>query len=111
MTRLLHFIGGEDFALVLNRILAGDLSECPEGHFSDDEWRREAQCAFDCDDDTELLAMLAEAKLRDLHDTWQRSASNEREADRRQFVDIEEGPFASAYFALCPVRVTAGMGA
>lgn len=79
-------------ASIAERILAGDLSDCPE-YYSDEEWRREAQACLDCEDDGPLIDMIAEGRMHDAHDAWWRSARNEREADRRQFVGIEEGPF------------------
>ena len=78
-------------ASLAERILAGDLSDCPE-YYSDEEWRREAQCALD-GDDRDLLWMLADCERRDRHADWQRSARNPREAMCRDMMSVEDGPF------------------
>lgn len=78
------------------RILAGCFDGLPE-HYSNEEWTKAAQEALDCENEAALLRMVEEARLHELHDAWQRDPRNEREADRRQFVGIEEGPFAYDY--------------
>lgn len=92
-------------ASLAERILAGDLSQCAE-HYSDEEWRREAQAALD-GDDRDLNRMVEEGRLHDAHGEWQ-SLGALKGIDR-QFIDIESGPFAAEYFALAPVRSTKGM--
>ena len=79
------------------RILAGCFDGLPE-HYSDAEWRREAQAAHDCQDESPLLRMVAEGRLWDAHSEWQ-SLGALKGIDR-QFVGIEEGPLAHEFLKL-----------
>lgn len=84
-------------ASLAERIVAGVFDGLPEW-FTNEEWTREAQCALDCEDDTYLLRMVEEGRLQDAHREWQ-SLGALKGIDR-QDIDIEQGPFASAYFSL-----------
>lgn len=94
-------------ASLAERILAGDLTGLPE-HITDEEWRDLAQSCADCEDDSPLQWEIDRGRLLEAHEYWQRMARNERESMRRDGMSIEEGPLASAWFALRPVRVPVG---
>ena len=83
-------------ASLAERILAGDLAGLSD-HYSDEEWRREAQAALD-GDDRDLNRMVAEGRLWDAHSEWQ-SLGALKGIDR-QFVGIEEGPLAHEFLKL-----------
>lgn len=86
-------------ATLAQRILAGILDNLPE-HYSNREWTEAAQACRDCEDEAPLLHMVEVGRLHDAHLEWQRAPRSEREADRRQFVDIEQGPLAHEYLKL-----------
>lgn len=65
-------------------ILAGDIPHADWPIFTAQEWEREAQSAIDWDDDTDLLAMIAEQEQADLEEEAARRAEYSGKAPNRR---------------------------